>query len=99
MPFGAVVGTIASYGVLAFKDYRGELSAEGVDDRAFRIEHNAGQVRVDQASYAGLLGGAAAGAIFGKHGFRTVLSTGFTGVALGVMTVAATNWLEQRRKE
>ena len=56
----------------------------GVDDRAFRIAHSAGQSAVDRESLAGAAVGAAAGAVLVGGGVSGVLATASLGVALGV---------------
>ena len=94
MPVGAVGGTLLSLGLLAAKEYKGELSVEGVDDRAFRIVHSQSQQRVDRGSEIGALAGAAAGAVLGRHGFRSVLASSFTGVAIGVGCAAYMNHMK-----
>ena len=58
--------------------------SQGIDDRAYRIEHNVGQMTVDKYSLIGGLIGAADGAILGKFGLRSVAASSLTGVAAGV---------------
>ena len=88
------LATGVSGAMLLKKDYDGALSAEGVDDRAYRIVHNAGQVHVDRYSLIGAGVGATAGAIWGPLAATSVLSGAATGVALGVLASVAARKLE-----
>ncbi len=47
VPACSAVGCVAALGMLYGKYIQGELTVEGVDDRAYRIHHHAGQKKVD----------------------------------------------------
>jgi hypothetical protein len=85
MPLATVVGFGASMGLLVGKHMQGELTAEGVDDRAYRLIHSAGQNQVDAYSAMGATVGAVVGAVLGRHALASVLATSLTGVAAGVL--------------
>lgn len=89
MPSSAVVFTAISAVALYKKHHDGVLDDDGVNDRAFRIAKNAGQVKVDQYALAGAGLGATFGAIVGRTAVRAVLSSGLTGVAAGVAVYGA----------
>ena len=59
------------------------LEEEGIYDRCFRLRHNRGQVRVDQLSIAGGVGGIASALLMGQ---AAVASSGAVGMVLGVLT-------------
>jgi Protein of unknown function (DUF1757) len=85
---GAAVGLAGSFGLLAARGFQGALSNEGVDDRAFRLSKNVGQVEMDQASGLGGVLGASIGAIFGKRALRSVLTgslCGFSAAGFGYL--------------
>ena len=84
MPIYPFVGMAITMSMLYGKHQQGILDEDGVDDRAYRIHHNAGQTAADKYSTLGAAAGAAAGAVIGKLGFRSILSAGATGAALGV---------------
>jgi hypothetical protein len=85
MPSSAIAGTAMSLGFLTFKGYQGALDIAGVDDRAYRISQNQGQVKVDRYSMIGGLTGASIGAVVSRFGLRSVLASGCTGVAVAVI--------------
>lgn len=63
---GTLLGVALSLSMLYAKDYNGSLDVAGVDDRAYRLVHNEGQVKVDQYSVIGAAAGATAGAVLGR---------------------------------
>ena len=75
--FGGSMTTLLLFG----KDISGGLTDDGVDDRAYRIKHNEGQVKVDKYSIISGLGGASVGAVSGLG----VLASASTGIAFGVL--------------
>lgn len=78
------VGAAAvSMGMLLMKEYQGALTPEGVDDRAYRLSKNVGQVTIDQYSGIGAVVGAAYNSIFGRTALRSVALGGIMGVAAG----------------
>lgn len=89
MPVSAALFTTISAGALLKKEYEGLLDEDGVNDRAFRIAHNAGQVKVDKYAAIGAGVGASVGAILGRAAVRSVLSSSLTGVAAGVVAYAS----------
>ena len=86
MPTSAVAFTALAGGLLFLKsfDKNRPLDVDGVDDRAFRLAHHAGQNTVDRYTYIGVGVGAAAGAILGRAAVRSVIASGLTGAAIGV---------------
>jgi hypothetical protein len=99
MPSSAVIFTAASAVALYKKQLDGGLSEDGVDDRAFRIVKNSGQVKVDQYALAGASVGAALGAVVGRTAVRAVLSSSLTGVAAGVALYSAETIVLPKLKE
>jgi phage shock protein PspC (stress-responsive transcriptional regulator) len=81
------------------KHLDGELAADGVDDRAYRLVKNSGQVLVDKYSLVGGGVGATYGAIFGGLGVRSVFSGTMTGVAFGVAAYAIQQYAIPRINE
>jgi hypothetical protein len=84
MPIGSGVGTSISLGLLYFKYYQGGLDIAGVDDRAYRISKNEGQVHVDNASF---MGGVLGSAIFavGTRQASHVIPGMLTGISAGLL--------------
>lgn len=80
----AAAGLAATYGLTAALAAQGKLTAEGVDDRAYRILKNAGQARVDRLALGGAALGAAAGAVVFGAGLYGVAAHAALGCALGV---------------
>jgi len=78
-----LIGVLATGGLLGYKAAF-EMDSEGVDDRGYRIHKSVSQNHVDQYSLYGSLIGASTGAIFGKHGFSSVLAASSVGIAMGV---------------
>eukprot|EP01040_Poterioochromonas_malhamensis_P019291 gene19291-22753_t len=60
-PLTVVGGLSIAYGKLYNSYLDGKLDADGVDDRAYRIIHNRGQVKVDQYTALGAMVGVFAG--------------------------------------
>jgi hypothetical protein len=79
--FGVAVGG----GLLYWKYSSNELSSAGVDDRAYRIVHNASQNKVDKYSAIGAAAGGVVGALTGA-GIAPMIATG---VAFGPIYFAA----------
>lgn len=82
MPIAPVVGTFLSLAGLYGLNYSKPMGVDGIDDRAFRIMHNKGQVSQDQCSIVGGAVGAAFGTVV-VPGVVPVLAAASTGVALG----------------
>ena len=80
MPLSAPVGCAFALSMLLAKAFGEGMTSADVDERAYRIANNAGQVRTDLFAAAGLAGGAAAALRSG----RNALALGSTGIALGV---------------
>ena len=81
VPSATVVGATFSSSMLYGKDLKGDLTIPGVDDRAYRIAHNPGQVKVDQYSLIGFGAGAVMGTIVGG----SIVPLACTGIAMGPM--------------
>lgn len=79
----------ATVGLMVRLELAGDLGPERVDDRAYRISKNAGQVRADLYAAIGGCVGATAGAVFGVRGLRSVFPAGMTGIAVGTLVAAA----------
>lgn len=79
-----VIGAAVTLSMLYALDYSKPMGPDGVDDRAFRIIKNEGQVKVDNYSTVAAAGGAAVGAV-SIGGFPAVLAGASTGVALDVV--------------
>ena len=75
------------------------MGVDGVDDRAFRIMHNKGQVKIDKYSTVGAAVGAGIGAV-SLVGMSAVLAGASTGVAVGVLyyCIEKEGWLKQLMK-
>lgn len=83
-----VAGTVGSLALLAYKEFQGELTVEGVDDRAYRIHVHKKQTAIDNMSLLGACFGATAGAIVGTRGHKSVVTGALTGVAAAVAVYA-----------
>ena len=85
VPKAAIVGSTVTTSMVYSMDMRGKLDIAGVDDRAYRIAHNEGQVKVDRYSLIGGATGAVTGVIVGGATLPLVCS----GIALGVVAYGA----------
>lgn len=85
VPKATIVGTAFSSSMVYYKDMTGGLDIAGVDDRAYRIVHNEGQVKADRYSLIGAAAGAVTGVIVGG----STLPLSCTGIALGVLVYGA----------
>jgi len=83
-PVAVVGGVSAAMGLLYYKYDQGVLDEAGVDDRAYRIANNSGQVTVDKYSFVGSLVGASVGAVVGRGGIRSIITATSTAVALSI---------------
>ena len=83
-----VVGGIATLSLLYAKHYNSPMDEDGVDDRAFRLINNKGQVQSDRYSIIGASVGAAFGAV-ALAGVRNILASSSTGLAVGFIFQAA----------
>jgi hypothetical protein len=83
MTAAPILGATAALAMLYAKNYNEMIGEEGIDDRAYRIMHNQGQVRADKYGMTGAAIGAAIGTIVAP-GVAPVLASAFTGVAMGV---------------
>jgi hypothetical protein len=83
MTAAPILGATATLAMLYAKHYNEMIGEEGIDDRAYRIMHNPGQVRTDKYGMTGAAIGAAIGTIVAP-GVGPVLASAFTGVAVGV---------------
>lgn len=84
MPITPIIGGMATLGLLYAKNLNEQMGANGIDDRAYRILHNKGQVKVDQRSIVGGAIGAALGTVIAP-GIATVFAAASTGVAAGTL--------------
>lgn len=83
-PLTVVGGLSIAYGKL-YKSYLdGKLDADGVDDRAYRIIHNRGQVKVDQYTALGAMVGVFAGILISKGRPGSTLSSACLGIVCGI---------------
>eukprot|EP01038_Epipyxis_sp_PR26KG_P006226 gene6226-8579_t len=80
VPISTFIGCAASLGML----YAKNLDEDGVDDRAYRISKNDGQVLVDKCSMIGAVCGTVVGTVVGEFKFSKLLASASTGLALGV---------------
>lgn len=93
-PITAMAGALVSGSLLAAKSMQphspgskdAPMDVAGVDDRAYRIAQNAGQVRMDQLSLLGGMCGGAVGAVLLRG---AVAASAASGIALGVLYFAA----------
>jgi hypothetical protein len=85
MPRSAFVVGVLSLGLLYGKNFKGDLTDDGVDDRAYRIAHNVGQNTVDKYSVICGFLGASVGSIVGKLSLRWIVSCSLGGIGLGVV--------------
>lgn len=83
------IGTAITLSMLFAMDYYKPMRLEGVDDRAFRIINNTGQVKVDKYSTVAMATGASIGAVT-IGGIPAILAGASTGVAAGVGGTATT---------
>ena len=81
VPSATIVGATFSSSMLYGKDLKGDLTIPGVDDRAYRIVKNPGQVKVDRYSLIGFGAGAVVGTIVGG----ATVPLACTGIAMGPM--------------
>lgn len=93
------IGTAMTLSMLFAMDYYKPMGLEGVDDRAFRIMNNAGQVKVDKYSTVAMAVGAAIGAV-AIGGIPAILAGASTGVAAGVGVYSAekAGWLQKLKE-
>lgn len=77
--------------------YGTPLTAEGIEDRVYRLHYNDGQNRTDTFSRVGALAGAAAAAArYGLHGSVLVGGAAFgTGLAIAAHVVTSTEEAEK----
>lgn len=80
MPIAPVIGSALSLTGLFVLNYTKPMGFDGIDDRAYRIMHNKGQVRVDQRTILGGAIGAAVGTAVAP-GLVSILAASSTGVA------------------
>jgi hypothetical protein len=85
---------IITSGMLAAQTYTGKFDAAGVDDRAYRLAHNKGQLEVDSWSRQGAAAGLAYAALRGHARPRTLAAYSLTGVALSVFAYGAAKFFE-----
>lgn len=83
MTVSPILGTMAALTMLYAKHYNEPMGEEGIDDRAYRIMHNKGQVRTDQYGMTGAAIGVAIGTLVAP-GVGTIMASACTGVAVGV---------------
>lgn len=91
-----IIGSFVTLSMLHGLDYSKPMGIDGVDDRAYRIMHNQGQVKVDKYSTVGAAVGAGIGAV-SLAGMSAVVAGASTGVAVGVLyyCVEKEGWLKQ----
>ena len=88
MPIAPILGSISTLTLLFAKNYSAPMNEDAIDDRAFRIMQNKGQVKVDKYSVVGAAVGVAFGTVIAP-GFGTVLAASSTGLATGTLYYAA----------
>jgi hypothetical protein len=84
VPMSTLLGATVSTSMIYGKDLKGDMTVEGVDDRAYRIVKNKAQTKVDTYSAVGATAGAVTGVIVGG----ATVPLFCTGVALGVAAYA-----------
>lgn len=88
-PLTVMGGLTVAYGKL-YKTYLdGKLDNDGVDDRAYRILHNKGQVKVDQYTAIGAMVGVIAGIAVSRGRPGSTLSSACFGIACGIVSHVA----------
>ena len=99
MPVAPIIGSVLTLTMLYAKHYNTPMDIDGVDDRAFRIMHNNGQVKIDRYSVLGAAAGAAIGTVV-MPGLRSALAGSSTGVVFGMLFYVAESrgLLEKLRK-
>eukprot|EP01036_Dinobryon_divergens_P041628 gene41628-55198_t len=99
MPVACTLGAAASLGILYYKaEFQKVLDVEGVDDRAYRIKHNANQSKADLYSGVGAVAGATIG-ILSKGYLGTAIAGSLTGVGLGVIAMGAQLYYNKHKDE
>lgn len=96
VPVSATLGCSIALGMLYGKYINGQLTEDGVDDRAYRIYHHAGQRKVDRYSAVGGVAGLCSVIVLRR--FRGTLATAATGVAAGVLLYAAEKAFNEQSK-
>lgn len=76
-----VSGATATAMLYGMVEHKG-IDEVGVDDRAYRLSHNEGQLQLDKWSAVGTAGGVMAGVLAG----RSVVAGALTGTAFGVVS-------------
>ena len=84
VPAATLLGGTFSSSMIYMKDIKGDMTVDGVDDRAYRIVKNKAQTKVDTYSAMGATAGALTGVIVGG----ATLPLACSGVALGVAAYA-----------
>lgn len=95
---GTFIGIPLGIGMVAGKSY--SMDGAGVDDRAYRVSHNAGQLRTDEFAMYGAAAGALSGIVAGMvpaAGLVTRIWNGASvGVGIGVLAHVATMPKEEK---
>mmetsp|Transcript_93743 Transcript_93743/g.183802 ORF Transcript_93743/g.183802 Transcript_93743/m.183802 type:complete len:176 (-) Transcript_93743:29-556(-) len=107
MPIAPIIGTIGSLSLLYGKNATTPFGSDGIDDRAFRIMHNKGQVKVDKYSVVGSVLGMGCATVMAP-GIGPIFAAASTGVAVGCayykidslgLLDSVASQLEQMKKE
>lgn len=93
--FSAAGGLILGLYVAA--EHWGDV--DGVDDRAYRLEHNKGQNVLDNYAGAGAGVGAIVGSIFGRGDHRYMLSTAYSAMMVGSLVYVVQNAIEKHKPQ
>jgi len=79
---------LAGVGLIGFKE---GWDQERIEDRVYRLQHNAGQKRTDNFAVGGLLGGSILTFLLGSRNMPILLSGGLAGMAAGILVHVATS--------
>ena len=89
------MGGMASSTLLYYQDTTGKFDIPSIDDRAYRITKNQGQVMADKYSLAGAAAGTVGGVIAGGN----ILTLAAAGVGLGALTFVAQKKFNENKVE
>ena len=83
--------------LLAGKTYSGALDELSVDDRAYRMAHNKGQLETDRVALQGAAAGLICTTLLGQVGVRSLLAYSLTGMSLSLSGYVASKALQSPR--
>lgn len=87
---GFFIGTM---GYMSVQTYRGLFDEMSVDDRAYRIAHNQGQLEVDRLATQGAAAGLIYTALRGHYGVRSLTAYSLAGVGIAVYSFIGSKFL------